>query len=143
MKKLLLFFVLSFFYSNNVFALNWTTIMEGVTDSNGVAQDVYYNKTKMIKEGNFLTLWVLLDFHKKTNGAKSSMILQTIECGPSKYSTERFKLWRNISFDKSMAKGKTTYDSGEPKEDTPWRKVGPKNNTLIHIIINYICDNER
>ena len=34
-------------------------------------------------------------------------------------------------------------DSGSGLEDSPWRKVGPKNKTFIWIIINYICDTKR
>ncbi len=140
MKILLTLFVLLF--SSSVVA-EWIPLIDGVTDQNGITQDVYYNKSKMIKEGNILTLWILLDFHQKVNGVRSSKILKTIECGPTKLSTERYKLWQLVSFDKSMGRGNTTYHSGSPKEDTPWRYAGPKKDTVIHIMINYICDYKR
>ena len=140
MKIFLIFFVLLF--SSSVFA-EWTILMNDVTDHNGITQDVYYNKSKMQKEDNILTLAILLDFHQQVKGVRSSVIIKTIECGPTELSTERYKLWRLVSYNQSMGRGKVTFDSGDPKEDTPWRYVGPKKNILVHIMINFICDHKR
>ena len=140
MKTFLTLFVL--FFSSSVVA-EWISIVKSITDEDGITQDLYYD-SEIKTEEKHITVWVLMDFHQivKASGGesqKSTIMLQTIECGSTQYSTEKVKIWRSIAFDRSMGKGNVVADSKSYYEDSPFRIVGPKNNLIVHFAINKIC----